>query len=80
MSIARAWIVLVVLSLATTALAVLHAEGTWTLAALFALALGKSAVILSDYLRLSQAPSIRRGFYGAFLIWAMIALVLALAA
>ena len=77
MTIVRAWAVLVVASAATTAVALAHLAGPAIIAALLALALLKSWVILSDYLQLSHAPAIRRGFMGALVLWAGIALTLA---
>ena len=78
--ILRAWQILVGASAATTGLAFGHAHGAAVALALLALALVKSRLILSDYLRLSQVPPIRRGFMAVLTLWAAIALALALAA
>jgi Prokaryotic Cytochrome C oxidase subunit IV len=79
-TVLRAWIVLVVASAATTALAVFHATGVWAMTILLVLALVKSRVILSDYLRLSEAPPIRRGFMAVLMLWAALAFALAFTA
>jgi len=76
----RAWLVLVAASAMTTLVAVLHLEGGWVVAALLALALVKSRVILSDYLHLARVAPLRRGVMAVFLVWAGVALALALAA
>jgi hypothetical protein len=47
---------------------------------LLVLALVKSRVILSDYLRLSEAPPIRRGFMAVLMLWAALAFALAFTA
>lgn len=80
MSIVHAWLVLVLASVATTALALVHAKGLLVIGVLLLLALLKSRVILSDYLRLRDVPSIRRGFMAVLVIWAGIAFALAAAA
>lgn len=79
-AILKAWFLLIGASAATTGLAVAEAEGPWVAAVLLALALLKSRVILSDYLRLSQVPPIRRGFMAVLVVWSGIALALAFAA
>lgn len=78
-AILKAWLLLVVASAATTGFAVTEAKGTWGAAVLLALALLKSRVILSDYLRLSQVPPTRRGFMAVLVVWGGIALALAFA-
>lgn len=79
-TILRAWLLLVAASAATTAFAVAEVKGIWVAAALLALALLKSRIILSDYLRLSQVPPIRGGFMAVLVIWAGVALALTFAA
>lgn len=78
--ILKAWLLLVAASAGTTAFALSESSGLWVAAVLLALALVKSRVILSDYLRLSQVPSVRRGFMGVLILWAAIAFALVFAA
>lgn len=75
-----AWALLVIASAATTAFAFTHAKGPLVAAALLLLALIKSRVILSNYLRLSEAPAIRRGFMAVLVLWAGVAMALYFAA
>lgn len=79
-AILRAWALLVAASVATTAFALFEARGTWAVIALLALALLKSRIILSKYLRLDQVPPVRRGFMAVLALWAGVALALCLAA
>ncbi|MEZ5722609.1 MAG: hypothetical protein R3D59_14015 [Paracoccaceae bacterium] len=76
----RAWLVLVAASAATTGVALFGLRGFGVTVVLLALAMVKSRVILTDYLRLSQVPPIRRGFMAVLVLWALVALALALAA
>jgi len=72
-----AWTLLVAASAATTAFAFAHAQGRLVALAVLLLALFKSWLILSDYLRLAEAPAIRRGFMAVLVLWAAIAFTLA---
>lgn len=61
MSVTRAWMGLMALSLASTALAYGGAAGVWAALAILALAWAKAQLILNRYLGLSQAPNIAWG-------------------
>jgi Prokaryotic Cytochrome C oxidase subunit IV len=75
----KAWIWLVVASAATTSVALFNLHGLWVALGLLVLALVKSRVILSDYLRLREVPPVRRGFMVVFVIWAGVAFAFAFA-
>lgn len=83
----RAWIALVVLSAASTALAVAVASGglaglrvTLAGAAILALAWGKAQLILDAYLGLAAAPAFRRGMALVMTLYALLLLGLYLGA
>lgn len=74
--LARAWVILVALSLVTTVFAgVLPDAGPGFVVTVLFLSGWKSRVILSDYLGLRDAPTFRRGFtlvLSAFLALALL--------
>ena len=80
----RAWLTLLALTVASTALAVAGPSlSGWTLsacaAALLALAWAKTRVILAQYLGLSAAPAWLRGFTFVLGTYCLVLLVLTLA-
>ncbi|MFZ1469505.1 MAG: cytochrome C oxidase subunit IV family protein [Paracoccaceae bacterium] len=60
--VTRAWIFLLILSAASTLLAVWGKDGPWLAVAVLVLAGIKARVILSAYLGLRDAPDWQRGF------------------
>lgn len=81
----RAWLMLLALSAASTALALAHPSLVGRAvplasAALLVLAWAKARIILSDYLGLAAAPVWRRGFGLVLGIYALLLLGLTLAA
>jgi len=83
----RAWVALVALSAASTALAVAVSSGslaglrvTLAGAAILALAWGKAQLILDAYLGLAAAPALRRGMALVMALYALLLLGLYLAA
>lgn len=84
--VTRAWLFLMALSAGSTALSIAVAEGapTGTLAmlggaAILTLAWAKARMILNAYLRLDEAPALRRGFGLALALYALVLLGLYLA-
>ncbi|WP_417258477.1 nitric oxide reductase F protein [Celeribacter sp.] len=75
-----AWGIVVVASVLTTLLAVMHGSAIWIAPALMGLALIKSRVILAQYLDLYQAPRMLAGMTTVVVFWAAVALVLIMAA
>lgn len=75
-----AWVIVVVASLLTTGLAVMHGSGIWVAPALMVLALIKSRVILAQYLDLYTAPRMLSGMTAVVVLWSAVALVLIMAA
>lgn len=61
MTVTRAWVILMALSLAATGIAWSQSGGIATGLAILVLAWGKASVILNRYLGLAQAPDIARG-------------------
>lgn len=85
--VTKAWLLLLALSAASTVLSVAVARGAMsgpvaTLggAAILALAWAKARTILDAYLRLSEAPAVRRGFGLALGLYALLLLGLYLSA
>lgn len=83
----RAWIALIILSAASTALAAAVASGNlaglWVTlagAAILALARGKAQLILDAYLGLATAPAFRRGMALVMALYALLLLGLYVAA
>jgi len=62
MNVTRAWLILVALSAASTALAWSGHTGLPVALPILALAWGKARIILRDYLGLAKAPGWSRGF------------------
>ena len=74
MSATRAWMILVVLSAASTAIAVGGWSGLLAALAILALAWAKALIVLRTYLGLAAAPAWGRGFalaLGGYMILAM---------
>ncbi len=77
--VTRAWIVLIVLSAASTAIAASGMQGRMLALAVLPIAWVKAQVVLNRYLGLAQAPVIARGFalslaaFMALLIWLAVA-------
>lgn len=81
----RAWAVLIALSVAATAVALMRPAGPrWLVivagAAILGLAWGKARVILGRYLELDAHPGPRRAFGAVLGLWALAALALYVAA
>lgn len=74
----RAWLLLILASGLTTALASAGVRALWLGPLLLALAFVKARVILSDYLDLRQAPRILSGMTLAVALWFALALALVL--
>jgi hypothetical protein len=81
--VTRAWILLLALSGASTALSVAVMRGALTGtaitlggAAILALAWAKARTILNAYLRLGEAPAFRRGFGLTLALYALLLLAL----
>ncbi|WP_425073331.1 cytochrome C oxidase subunit IV family protein [Sagittula sp. S175] len=72
MSVTRAWMALVALSLASTAMATLG-QGGWLVVVVLGLAWMKARVVLDVYLGLQEVPGWRRGFS-----WGLCAFMVAL--
>ena len=62
MTVTRAWLMLLLFSAGSTALAVSGLRGTGFVVAVLALAGAKARVILSRYLGLAAAPAVLTGF------------------
>ena len=62
MTLTRAWLALILLSLGSTAVAASGLEGRWLAVIVLPLAWAKARIILNRYLGLSQAPAVARGF------------------
>ncbi|MCV2873476.1 hypothetical protein OEZ71_14340 [Defluviimonas sp. WL0050] len=80
MTLTRAWLMLLVLSAASTTLAASGMRGTVFVVLVLSLAGGKAHVILARYLGLSTAPSIRAGFDLALILMLIVFAVLGAAA
>ncbi|MCV2865831.1 hypothetical protein [Defluviimonas sp. WL0075] len=80
MTITRAWMMLLVLSTASTALAASGMHGAPFVVAVLALAGAKAHIILARYLGLAAAPSILAGFDLSLAVVLILFMGLALAA
>lgn len=78
MTLTRAYLALLALSAASTAVAASGLSGRWLALLVLALAWAKARLILNRYLGLAQAPAIARGF--ALVLGLFMALVMGLAA
>lgn len=78
MTLTRAYLALLALSAASTAVAASGLSGRWLALLVLTLAWAKARLILNRYLGLAQAPAIARGF--ALVLGLFMALVMGLAA
>jgi len=62
MTLTRAWMLLIALSLGSTLVAASGLSGRWLAVLVLPLAWAKAQVILTRYLGLAQAPAVARGF------------------
>ncbi|MGL4279079.1 MAG: cytochrome C oxidase subunit IV family protein [Albidovulum sp.] len=80
MTVTRAWLLLLALSAASTALALTADAGAWFVIAVLTLAGVKARLILSSYLGLAAAPAIRAVFDAALAALLLLFAGLAIAA
>lgn len=78
MTLTRAYLALLALSAASTAVAASGLSGRWLALLVLTLAWAKAQLILNRYLGLAQAPAIARGF--ALVLGLFMALLMGLAA